>query len=68
MSAFVYNVWVIGLDHQRYWLTQYDSMELAMQTEAKFRRNTLPNKYKSTLITFTTKENANAEIRKEWGE
>ena len=68
MSVFVYNVWVIGLDHQRYWLTQYDSLELALAQEAKFRRNTLPTAYKATSITFTTKENANAEIRKEWGE
>jgi hypothetical protein len=68
MSVFVYNVWVIGLDHQRYWLTQYDSLELALAQEAKFRRTTSPTAYKSTLVTFTQKENANAEIRKEWGE
>lgn len=62
----VYNVWVIGNDNYRYWYTQCDSAEAADKREKEFRRITPKSEYKRTLITFTPKEHANAEIRKEW--
>jgi len=65
--AFVYNVWVIGMDNIKYWYTQCDSLEAAEKREEEFRRTTKKERYKKTLVTFTQKENANADIRKEWG-
>jgi hypothetical protein len=62
----VYNVWVIGNDDFRYWYTQCDSLEAAEKREKEFRRITLKDEYKRTLITFTPKEFANADITKEW--
>lgn len=64
----VFNMWVIGTDDYRYWYTQCDSIEAVEKREKEFRRITPKDKYKKTLITFTQKENANADIRKEWGE
>jgi len=68
MQGFVVNVWVIGNDHYRYWYTQCDSFEAADKRVKEFRRTTPASKYKAVLTTFTAKEHANAEIRKEWDE
>jgi len=64
--AFVYNVWVIGNDGVTYWYTQCDSSEAAEKRENEFRRITPKARYKRTLTTFTEKENAHVDIRKEW--
>ena len=67
MSVFVYNVWIVGIDNTQYWYTQCDSSEAAEKRAQEFRRITPKDKYKKVHITFTAKENANADIRKEWG-